>query len=95
MNDQQFVSCKEKRNNNEGEKITIPKEETKIARTYRADSAPQAPNSALRGLMQLLGLALLACTFVIGVTGSASASQAHDEAAIRALGDNFAKALVQ
>jgi uncharacterized protein (TIGR02246 family) len=29
------------------------------------------------------------------VTGSASASQAQDEAAVRALGDNFAKAFVQ
>ena len=37
----------------------------------------------------------LACTLVIGVTGSASAGQAQDEAAIRALGDNFAKAFVQ
>jgi uncharacterized protein (TIGR02246 family) len=45
--------------------------------------------------MQRLGLTLLACTLVIGATGSASASEAQDEAAIRALGDNFAKAFVQ
>src|SRR5437870_12145934 len=42
-----------------------------------------------------LGLTLLACTLVIGVIGSASAGQAQDEAAVRALGDNFAKAFVQ
>jgi uncharacterized protein (TIGR02246 family) len=45
--------------------------------------------------MQRLGLTLLACTLVIGVTGSASAAEAQDEAAVRALGDNFAKAFVQ
>ena len=45
--------------------------------------------------MQCLGLTLLAFMLVIGVTGTASASQAQDEAAIRALGDNFAKAFVQ
>ena len=75
----------------------------KISQTYRAvlvathtiNSAPQEPKSALRGLMQRLGLALLACTLVIGATGSASAGEAQDEAAVRALGDNFAKAFVQ
>jgi uncharacterized protein (TIGR02246 family) len=45
--------------------------------------------------MQRLGLTLLAFTLVIAVTGTASASQAQDEAAIRALGDNFAKAFVE
>ena len=45
--------------------------------------------------MQRLGLTLLACTVVIGVTGSASASGPQDEAAVRALGDNFAKAFLQ
>jgi uncharacterized protein (TIGR02246 family) len=71
------------------------KKEMKLAPTYRVDSAPQAPKSALRGPIQRLGLTLLACTFVVGVTGSASASQAQDEAAVRALGDNFAEAFVQ
>ena len=42
--------------------------EMKISQTYRADSAPQEPKSALRGLMQRLGLTLLACTLAIGVT---------------------------
>jgi len=67
----------------------------KTAQIYRADSAPQAPKSALRGSMQRLGLTLLAFMLVIGVAVSASASQAQDEAAVRALGDNFAKAFVQ
>jgi uncharacterized protein (TIGR02246 family) len=71
------------------------KKEMKIAQTYRADSAPQAPNSAIRGRMQRLGLTVLAFTLVMCVTRTASASQAQDEAAVRALGDNFAKAFVQ
>src|SRR2546425_8395307 len=62
---------------------------------HAIDSAPQKPKSALRGRMQRLGLTLLACTLVIGVIGSASAGQAQDEAAVRALGDNFANAFVQ
>ena len=75
----------------------------KISDTYRAasigthtiDSAPRKHKSPLRGLTQGLGLAFLACTLVIGATGSANAGEARDEAAIRALGDNFAKAFVQ
>jgi uncharacterized protein (TIGR02246 family) len=75
----------------------------KISPTYRAaliaahsiNPAPQEPRSALRGLMQRLGLAFLACTLVIAATGSASASGARDEAAVRALGDTFAKAFLQ
>ena len=75
----------------------------KISQTYRPvffathtiNSAPREPKSALRGLMQRLGLTLLACTLVIGATGSASAGEAQDEAAVRGLGDTFAKAFVQ
>ena len=74
-----------------------------ISQTYRAafiaahtiDSTPQEPKSALRGLTQRLGLAFLACALVAGATGSARASEGQDEAAVRALGDNFAKAFVQ
>jgi len=66
----------------------------KIA-THSIVSTVQGPKSALRVLMQRLGLTLLACTFVIGASGSAIASQAQDEAAVRALGDNFAKAFLQ
>src|SRR2546427_10114783 len=62
---------------------------------HTIDSAPQKPNSARRGVMQRLGLACLACTLGIGATSSASAGQAQDEAAVRALGDTFAKAFVQ
>jgi len=75
--------------------MTIHEREMKTAQIYRADSAPQAHKSALRGLVQSLGLTLLACTLIIGVTGSASADQTQDEAAVRALGDGFAKAFVQ
>jgi uncharacterized protein (TIGR02246 family) len=62
---------------------------------HTIDSAPQKQNSARRGLMQRLGLACLACTLGIGATGTGSAGQAQDEAAVRALGDTFAKAFVQ
>jgi uncharacterized protein (TIGR02246 family) len=62
---------------------------------HTIDSASQKRNSARRGLMQRLGLACLAWTLGIGATGSASAAQAQDEAAVRALGDTFAKAFVQ
>jgi uncharacterized protein (TIGR02246 family) len=67
---------------------------SEIYRTHTIDSAPRAPKLALRGVMRRLGLAFLACTLVIGATVSASAS-ARDEAAVRALGDTFAKAFVQ
>jgi uncharacterized protein (TIGR02246 family) len=77
--------------------------EMKISQPYRTaliaihtiDSAAQKPKSALRGLMQRLGLAFLACTLVISATGTASASGARDEGAVRGLGDAFANAFVQ
>src|SRR5215469_11793522 len=75
--------------------MTMKEKGMTTSQIYGVDSAPQARKSALRGLVRHLGLTLLACTLVIGVTGSASASEAQDEAAVRALGDNFAKAFVQ
>jgi len=83
--------------------LNIMEKEMKISHTYRAasiatrtiDSGPQKHKSTLRGLTQRLGLALLACTLVIGGTGSASAGDTRDEAAVRALGDTFAKAFVE
>src|SRR5260370_32552742 len=83
--------------------MTVKEKEMKISPTYRAaliaahttDSTPQQPKSALRALMHRLGLAFLACTLVVAATSSARASQARDEAAVRALGDGFAKAFVQ
>ena len=48
----------------------------KMLQTYRTHSASQGPRSALRGLRQRLGLSILACTLVIGATGSATAQQA-------------------
>jgi uncharacterized protein (TIGR02246 family) len=74
----------------------------KSSQTYRsalmatgAIDSPQKRKSTLRGLMQRLSLPLFACAIIIGATGSASAGEARDEAAVRALGDNFAKAFVQ
>jgi len=75
--------------------MTINEKATKISQTYRAASGPRAPEPAHRGLMRRLELTLLACTLVVAVTGSASAGEARDEAAVRALGDSFAKAFVQ
>ncbi len=66
-----------------------------VAATSNINSAPREPRSALRGRMQRLGLALLACVLVVGASASANAGEARGEAAIRALGDNFAKAFVQ
>jgi len=68
---------------------------TALIATHTIDSAPQRHRSALRGLMQGVGLALITCALFIGATGSASAGGAQDEAAVRALGDTFAKAFVQ
>src|SRR5215475_8787455 len=73
----------------------MKEKEMKTSQIYRADSAPQAPKSALRGLIQRLGLTIFACALVISMTSPAGASEAQDEAAVRALGDNFAKAFVQ
>ncbi len=75
----------------------------KNQQTYRAaliaihtiGSAAQKLKSALRGLMQCLGLAFLACTLVIGASGTASAGSARDEGAVRGLGDAFANAFIQ
>ena len=63
--------------------------------THTIDSTAQQPKSVLGGRIQRLGLVFLACTLVIGASGSASASQAQDEASVRTLGDNFAKAFLQ
>jgi uncharacterized protein (TIGR02246 family) len=75
--------------------MNIKEKEMKILQTCRADSPPQEPKFALGVLVPRLGLAFLACALVVGATGSASAGEARDEAAVRALGDTFAKAFIQ
>jgi uncharacterized protein (TIGR02246 family) len=65
--------------------MKIKNKEVQISQTHQA----------LRGLIQRLGLAFLACTLAIGAIGSASAGETRDEAAVRALGDTFATAFVQ
>jgi uncharacterized protein (TIGR02246 family) len=62
---------------------------------YTIGAASQKAKSAPRGPMHCLGLLFLACTLIITVPGFASAGEARDEAAIRSLGDTFAKAFVQ
>ncbi len=63
--------------------------------THAANPTPLKPKSALGERMQHLGLAFLACALVMAGTGLASAAQPRDEAAVRALGDGFAKEFVQ
>ncbi|HEY6386140.1 MAG TPA: SgcJ/EcaC family oxidoreductase [Candidatus Acidoferrum sp.] len=75
--------------------MKIKEKEMNISQTYRPASVSQEPTSALRGLMQRLGLAFLAGALAIGVIGSASAGDARDEATVRSLGDTFAKAFVE
>jgi uncharacterized protein (TIGR02246 family) len=83
--------------------MKIMEKEMTISQTYRAasiathatDSAPRKHKSPLRSPMQGLGLAFIVCALFIGAAGSASAGGAQDEAAVRALGDTFAKAFVE
>jgi uncharacterized protein (TIGR02246 family) len=78
--------------------MKIEEREVKISQMYRTnntDSAPQTRKSVLRGLMRGLGLAFLAGALVIGATASARAGETGNEAAVRALGDTFAKAFVE
>jgi uncharacterized protein (TIGR02246 family) len=63
--------------------------------THTVNSTPRKPKSTLRGCMQRLSLAILACALAIGATNSAKAADARDQAAVRALGDGFAQAFVQ
>ena len=47
----------------------------KMSQTYRVGSTSEEPKSARRGMMQCASLITLACTLVIGATGSAEAQQ--------------------
>ena len=67
----------------------------KLSQTNRAGSVARKSRVALGVLVQPLGSAVLASMLVIGATGIGSAGEAQDEAAVRALGDTFAKAFVQ
>jgi uncharacterized protein (TIGR02246 family) len=73
-----------------------------LSQTYRVASmathtidSTQKPKSGLRHRMQRLILAILTCAIAFGPTASTSVAQSRDEAAIRALGDGFAKEFVQ
>jgi hypothetical protein len=61
--------------------MIIKEKEMKVSQMYRSDSAPQEPKSALRGLMQRLGLTLLACTLAISATGAQQAVNGTTQAA--------------
>jgi uncharacterized protein (TIGR02246 family) len=69
--------------------------EMKTSQMYRSESEIQKSKSLRESLTARLGLVLLACALVVGVTNSASAGPAQDEAGVRALGDTFAKAFIQ
>jgi hypothetical protein len=70
------------RDDNEGERnqeekeMKIKKKEMKMPQTYGPASVFQDPKSTLGGLTRLVSLTVLACTLVIGATGSATAQQA-------------------
>jgi len=69
--------------------MTITNTQPTISRMF------QGLRSTRTWRMECLGLTFLASVFVLGVTNSAIAGDARDEAAVRALGDTFAKAFVQ
>ena len=46
--------------------MILKEKEMKISQTFRTDSAPNETKSTLRGVMQRLGLTLVACTLTIG-----------------------------
>ena len=58
--------------------MIIKEQEVKISPTCRHDSACQEPKSALPGLMQRLGLTLLACALAIGATEAQQAATPID-----------------
>jgi hypothetical protein len=58
--------------------MILKEKEMKISQTYRADSAPQETNSTLRGVIQRLGLTLLACTVTIGAVEAQQAATPID-----------------
>ena len=60
--------------------MKIKKKEMKTSQTYRPASVSQDPKLTLRGLRQHVSLTVLACTLVIGATGSATAQQATNGA---------------
>ena len=49
-----------------------------ISKTYQVDSAPQKSRSSLRGRVQSVGVAIFACTLVIGATDFATAGDARN-----------------
>jgi hypothetical protein len=58
--------------------MIIKEKKMNISQTYRADFAPQEPQSALRSVMPRLGLTLLACTLVIGAAEAQQAAPPID-----------------
>jgi len=72
------VATKEKKQTIKENKMIIKEKEMKIAQMYRADSASLETKSAVRGVMQRLGLTLLACTLTIGATEAQQAAPPID-----------------
>jgi hypothetical protein len=69
---------KEKETTIKEKKMIIEGKEMKLSQTYRADSAPHETKSALRGVIQRLGLTLLACALGIGVMEAQQAATPID-----------------
>jgi uncharacterized protein (TIGR02246 family) len=81
----------------------LKEKEMKIAKTYPVASNPTytiefmrpRPRLTVRGLLHRLGSAILALTLIIGATSTARAGENQSEAAVRALGDSFAKTFLE
>jgi hypothetical protein len=58
--------------------MIVKEKRMKISQIYRADSAPHETKSTIRGVMQLLGLTLLACTLTIGTVEGQQAATPID-----------------
>jgi hypothetical protein len=72
------VATKGKKQTIKENKMIIKEKEMKISQTYRADSASHETKSAVRGVMQRLGLTLLACTLTIGAAEAQQAAPPID-----------------
>jgi hypothetical protein len=60
--------------------MNTKEKEMKISQSYRTNSASQHSKSALRGVTQLVGLTILACTLVVGAASFATAGNPRNGA---------------
>jgi hypothetical protein len=78
VNDYLHIHSKVKLTTIEERKMIIKEKKMKISKMYRVDSAPQEPKSAVRGLLQRVGLTVLASALVIGAASFVAAGDARN-----------------